>query len=114
VTRAFTGRPGRSVATAYARAASAPTPHRPAPYPIQRALDQAMRDAALERVTSTESKPGPDSRPRSRKTVRPRTSSITCGAAPHASRRQLLSPTDSRPVHSTTRSSPKCGRTEAD
>jgi nitronate monooxygenase len=47
VTRAFSGRPGRSVATAYARAASAPDAPRPAPYPIQRGLTQAMRDAAL-------------------------------------------------------------------
>lgn len=43
VTRAFSGRAGRSVATAYTRAAAAVTP---APYPVQRALTQAMRDAA--------------------------------------------------------------------
>ena len=43
VTRAFSGRPGRSVATAYARAAnSAETPD-PAPYPVQRGLTAAMR-----------------------------------------------------------------------
>ena len=43
VTRAFSGRPGRSIATAYT-AAPAPAP---APYPIQRALTAAMRaDAA--------------------------------------------------------------------
>ncbi len=46
VTRAFSGRAGRSVATDYARAASAPGAPLPAPYPIQRALTQAMRDAA--------------------------------------------------------------------
>jgi len=46
VTRAFSGRPGRSVATAYARAAvDGPVP---APYPVQRALTQAMRDAATK------------------------------------------------------------------
>ena len=46
VTRAFSGRPGRSVATAYARAAAdGPSP---APYPVQRGLTQPMRDAAAK------------------------------------------------------------------
>ena len=48
ITRAFSGRPGRSVATAYARAAAAPTAPRPAPYPVQRGLTQAMREAAAK------------------------------------------------------------------
>ena len=47
VTRAFSGRPGRSIATAYARAAREPTAPTPAPYPVQRGLTQAMREAAV-------------------------------------------------------------------
>lgn len=48
VTRAFSGRPGRAVATAYARAATASGAPAPAPYPVQRGLTQAMRDAAVK------------------------------------------------------------------
>ena len=48
VTPAFSGRPGRSLATAYARAATAPTAPPSAPYPVQRGLTQAMRDAAVK------------------------------------------------------------------
>jgi nitronate monooxygenase len=44
VTRAFTGRPGRSIATAYVHAAlNGPTV---APYPVQRGLTAAMRESA--------------------------------------------------------------------
>jgi nitronate monooxygenase len=46
VTRSFSGRPGRSAATAYAKAASAPNAPAPAPYPVQRGLTRAMREAA--------------------------------------------------------------------
>lgn len=46
-TRAFSGRLGRSVKTAYAEAAASSAAPEPAPYPIQRSLTQQMRtDAA--------------------------------------------------------------------
>jgi nitronate monooxygenase len=46
VSRAFSGRPGRSIATDYVRAAMAPDAPPPAAYPIQRALTAPMRNAA--------------------------------------------------------------------
>ena len=48
LSRGFSGRPGRTIATDYVRAASAPDAPRPAPYPIQRALSAPMRAAALK------------------------------------------------------------------
>lgn len=48
LTRAFSGRPGRSLATDYARAASAPDAPAPAPYPVQRGLTAAMREKAAK------------------------------------------------------------------
>ena len=48
LTRAFSGRVGRSIATDYAHQATEPDAPSPAPYPVQRALTQAMRDAGTK------------------------------------------------------------------
>lgn len=45
LTRAFSGRLGRSIATDFVKAWSLPGAPRPAPYPIQRALTAAMKEA---------------------------------------------------------------------
>jgi len=48
LSRAFSGRAGRGVATAYARAAASPDAPAPAPYPVQRGLTAPMRRAGAE------------------------------------------------------------------
>jgi len=45
VSRVFSGRAGRSIATDYVRAATAPGAPVPAPYPVQRGLTTALREA---------------------------------------------------------------------
>jgi nitronate monooxygenase len=46
LSRAFSGRPGRSIATDYARSAAEPPAPAPAPYPVQRGLTTPMREEA--------------------------------------------------------------------
>jgi len=48
LTRAFSGRLGRSVETEYARAANSPVTPKPAPYPAQGGLTAPMRQSALD------------------------------------------------------------------
>ncbi len=48
LTKAFSGRAGRSIATRYALAMERADSPKPAPYPIQRGLTQAMRAAATK------------------------------------------------------------------
>jgi nitronate monooxygenase len=45
ISRVFSGRAGRSIATDYVLAATAPDAPPPAPYPVQRGLTAAMRSA---------------------------------------------------------------------
>ena len=49
LTRAFSGRAGRSIETAYVRAAAGADAPKPRPYPIQRGLSAGMRAEALQK-----------------------------------------------------------------
>jgi nitronate monooxygenase len=48
LSRAFSGRAGRAIATEYSRAAAAADAPPPAPYPVQRALTAPMRAAGTK------------------------------------------------------------------
>src|SRR6185295_6012196 len=48
VSRVFSGRAGRSIATNYVLAATSPGAPSPAPYPVQRGLTANMRAAAMK------------------------------------------------------------------
>jgi len=47
LTRAFTGRAGRAIATDFVKAAASPDAPSPAPYPVQRGLTAAMKEAGV-------------------------------------------------------------------
>jgi len=49
VSRVFSGRAGRSIATSYVRAATSSDAPAPAPYPVQRGLTAAMRSEAVRK-----------------------------------------------------------------
>ncbi|HEY2858943.1 MAG TPA: nitronate monooxygenase [Terracidiphilus sp.] len=48
LTRAFSGRPGRSARTRYVEASASPDAPTPAPYPVQRGLTRPMREEATK------------------------------------------------------------------
>lgn len=80
LTRAFSGRLGRSLETSYVKASEKPGAPTPAPYLVQRRLTSAMRVAAQQRDHLSAFKPGAASPPRSRALVRPRDRLLRSGS----------------------------------
>ena len=82
LSRVFSGRAGRSVSTAYVRAATAKGALKPAPYPVQRGLTAAMRSAAVQEGDIERMRPGQDNLQLSGTAVPPQNLSKSSGKEP--------------------------------
>ena len=82
ISRVFSGRAGRSIATDYVRAATAPDAPAPAPYPVQRDSRQGFVPLGRRRATPSACRSGPASPQRwPRPSPRPRLCA-NCGTGP--------------------------------